>query len=890
MVRIGIKRFFYKSLIILILISLVQDFFFLGSTYATSGTRTITFSESTQRSQSQTISIPNLYQVQSVSVDNGTVSHTRSGNNITVNVNNGNWVNRESSYDPYLYPKAVSTYRESSNNSFPNSVSYNDESGYSTSIIFKDGDSFVTSGEFIPFGSKTVTGVRGPQSSSTFPSSIPYNEDGFSGNLATNGAPRVSSGTFQAADSKEVTRTVAGTSYSTFECRPVPSGGGWSRIRSNYSPDPYNYNVDGYTGSLNVTGASGHPGAPTPAPSPCSNIGEFQQTSMSANIYYAGTVTRPETDTRRYMQDYSGTVTRLETDTRIYRQNYRGTAYRGGTTYSNHTYAYEVTINYTINRSPILTLVNGIENDHALLGATSGYSDINIRGNVRDPDGDTITITATLNGKSKTATASNTVVSRAFNIPFDIVDDDIPVGRHTVDVVARDGKGGIARQSFDIHVFTFAEDGVYVLVDDLVHFPVKYSDVENDSMYEDQYKFVHNPQHFENYDRMRGQVGADKLSPYEQSRVGVIEDSDLWRNNAYTSFPTVGHYEVYYRARDNPKDDDRFDEFRYWSAPTPALNVYVHRKPVAQFKAYMLLSNGEVQIADQSYDLDSISQQERGIKEKEWSYRRIGTTNWTEGYPTTLNPSWRYELRQVVEDYQGETDEFIGPIEIVDDFPNSPPVAGFTHDSPYFVGDEIQITSTAYDIDDDPLSHRYVINQPNGSSFTSTEVNPSFRADHVGAYTVVQYVNDGIHSDVSYSDTIIVEDLEITGSVGHKERWEEIHSEEGNPSHHFYSGESFMLEATVTDAPVNKVWVEFSGDQINNSILSLDTDLSYLSNTEWHGTLYDEAMAEPRSRLKNGPVRFTFYVEYQNGVVRDDIVVVEIIGSAYETLKFYRSQ
>ena len=54
-----------------------------------SQTKTVTFGESTSQNGSQTVTIPYLANVKSVTVNTGSVSYTRSGSNLTINVSGG---------------------------------------------------------------------------------------------------------------------------------------------------------------------------------------------------------------------------------------------------------------------------------------------------------------------------------------------------------------------------------------------------------------------------------------------------------------------------------------------------------------------------------------------------------------------------------------------------------------------------------------------------------------------------------------------------------------------------------------------------------------------------------------------------------------------------------
>ncbi len=163
-----------KSLIVFV----VSILLFAQLSFA--ATQTVSFPESTQSSQSKTITIPGLVSVDSVTVNTGTVTKTVSGEQITINVSGGS---------PSRTTQGTTTAtdsRTSSSNSFPATISYS-SGGYSGTLN-KSGSSFVASGSYTPSDSKTVTSKLGPQEGTSFPASITYNSGGYSGTLTKSGS------------------------------------------------------------------------------------------------------------------------------------------------------------------------------------------------------------------------------------------------------------------------------------------------------------------------------------------------------------------------------------------------------------------------------------------------------------------------------------------------------------------------------------------------------------------------------------------------------------------------------------------------------------------------------------------------------------------------------
>ncbi|HET7628056.1 MAG TPA: hypothetical protein VFK44_06655 [Bacillales bacterium] len=222
---------------------------------------------------------------------------------------------------------------------------------------------------------------------------------------------------------------------------------------------------------------------------------------------------------------------------------------------------------------------------------------------------------------------------------------------------------------------------------------------------------------------------------------------------------------------------------------------------------------------------------------------------------------------------------------------NNPPSAEFEIDKTnYYIGDSIKVTGTASDPDDDPLTYKYLVTAPDGSTSTYSTKNFSYKTDQTGLYAIKQTVTD----NHGFSDTarlkVMVNQLAITGHVKHTPAWLQTHESFGHSRNFFYSGERFELEAQITSYPVkNNVKVDLEGTTVTGSERIVRTELSSITSTSWTGSLFDASMTDPATRLANGFVTFTFTVEYQNGTVRTDVVPVKIIGSVYDAFTFHRS-
>ena len=114
----------------------------------------------------------------------------------------------------------------------------------------------------------------------------------------------------------------------------------------------------------------------------------------------------------------------------------------------------------------------------------------------------------------------------------------------------------------------------YVLLGEEVIYKTYYIDPEQDAEYTREWYYDHDPDYFEN------SLG---LAPY----------SGLPLSQSVNMFDKVGKFDVVFRAKDNPKNDNRFDNYRLWSyMPLTKLVLYVHRKPIAQYTS-VLTENGD---------------------------------------------------------------------------------------------------------------------------------------------------------------------------------------------------------------------------------------------------------------------------------------------------------
>jgi len=200
--------------------------------YAATKQISVSFPTSTSQKQSKVVTLPSDFDsVSSATVDTGDVSYEIDGNQMTVNVDNGTYVSRDSYTNPQAEEKQVDTMQYNSTSTFPNTYAYSDYDGFSGTLN-AFGAPYVTSGSYITGASKTVTDKQTSVSTSNFPATITYDKDGYTGTLSKSGTPTksVTNGEDLPAEDKNVTESLTSN--------------------TNSFPSTISYNKDGFSGTL----------------------------------------------------------------------------------------------------------------------------------------------------------------------------------------------------------------------------------------------------------------------------------------------------------------------------------------------------------------------------------------------------------------------------------------------------------------------------------------------------------------------------------------------------------------------------------------------------------------------------------------------------------------
>lgn len=403
------------------------------------------------------------------------------------------------------------------------------------------------------------------------------------------------------------------------------------------------------------------------------------------------------------------------------------------------------TIPLSTNKKPNLTITS--QPGQTFMNE-NGFSTFNLTGNVQDPDNDTVDVIAEIpNVFYKKISISGTAASKGFSMPIDVLQENIPPGNYTVNVTVVDPLHLKAEATTNFNVTNRLKNKSFVLINTPVDIANSYSDYENDPAYALRYKYEHDPHFFDN-------------------SMGKISDSGLWRSTTYPSFPYSGVYVASFQAKDNPKDDERFNAYRKWSRDNlSSMTFHVHRKPIALFGAKLV--GGSLQLTDSSYDLDHITASNKGLHSWQWQYKETTSEIWIEGKPPAQLPTAdQYDIRLRVRDVDGENGMGVWSdwcLRTIGSSANLPPVALFTV-NPNSVSYRKSTTTIdkSFDPDNDPLdiySWNIVKNggQQVWSSWGGATTVPNIAAYGVGDYKITLQVHDnrGLWSE-PYSQSVQV--------------------------------------------------------------------------------------------------------------------------------------
>ncbi|MBW5447389.1 hypothetical protein GE107_15130 [Cohnella sp. CFH 77786] len=242
------------------------------------------------------------------------------------------------------------------------------------------------------------------------------------------------------------------------------------------------------------------------------------------------------------------------------------------------------------------------------------------------------------------------------------------------------------------------------------------------------------------------------------------------------TFDAVGNYRITLKAQDDPNasypyPSSVFAEYRKWSNEYWRI-ITVHRRPVADYSLSINPTNNNVVWNERSYDPDRwISSSNysteatgidykttRGIMERKYFYTTPSGVTVNQKL-TAPREAGTYKVGEQVKDEYGAWSYWNQQtIEIVNPVVDEPPTPGFTLSrTTLYRGEQLTITSTAYDREDGPaanIAHEYYVNGTLASTSRSTWTH-TFRT--LGTMTIRQAVCDstGQCAETSQSVTVL---------------------------------------------------------------------------------------------------------------------------------------
>lgn len=168
-------------------------------------------------------------------------------------------------------------------------------------------------------------------------------------------------------------------------------------------------------------------------------------------------------------------------------------------------------------------------------------------------------------------------------------------------------------------------------------------DLEGDPITDLGYQYVHNANYYDNSTGL--EPGA--VTTYS-------EENSTFSQALKTSIGKPGKYSIYRKIKDVPVANSSYTK----ESNIPKLDIYVHRKPIADFTLdwdySTVTATYQTTWVDKSYDLDhQYTDPQKGIVDRKIMYRKTSGDNvWIYAIPDNLS-SGTYELRYIVKDIEG---------------------------------------------------------------------------------------------------------------------------------------------------------------------------------------------------------------------------------------------
>ena len=293
----------------------------------------------------------------------------------------------------------------------------------------------------------------------------------------------------------------------------------------------------------------------------------------------------------------------------------------------------------------------------------------------------------------------------------------------------------------------------YVIADEQTVSYIKgYTDYENDPIGAEKWKYVQDPNYFENSN-------------------GVADFSGKELNAPVTKFHEVGKYTITYQAQDNPLNSNNFLNYRKWSNIATAV-IYVHRRPIANF--YVTKDDSKYICgferpllnvsSDTSYDLDHYSEYDKGIVQRKFRWKcssyisgygdSTPASSWMDGCPSNyyMHINETVTIEERVKDREGawsypctKTINYGDYIQLE----NNKPVASFLlQNNPIPEKTLNAIIDKSFDPDNDPLDDRHFWLLDSNSNVlkdygdNNVPSSDEFKNLSIGSYKLKEVVRD----------------------------------------------------------------------------------------------------------------------------------------------------
>ncbi|WP_326910681.1 family 16 glycoside hydrolase [Sedimentibacter sp. MB31-C6] len=278
----------------------------------------------------------------------------------------------------------------------------------------------------------------------------------------------------------------------------------------------------------------------------------------------------------------------------------------------------------------------------------------------------------------------------------------------------------------------------YILLNEEINYKVFYEDYEEDpQMNVENWRYEHDYRCFQN-------------------DLGKVAYDGLWLSESKNSFDKVGRFVTDYKTKDNPVgSDDNFEEYRKDSEmKNGPLNIYVHRKPIAQFTMDMTKSAStfSLTLTDTSYDLDHTNRADKGLVAREWSWKKVGESTWHSGKLTSGNNTEEYLVKLRVRDMDGENGLGVWSDDTVILITSQamPPISQFVLSSNVIAqGATLGITDTSYDPNGDTINQWEWKLYKEGTllgTYTAansqTAINNKIKTSGIGDFSITLQVSD----------------------------------------------------------------------------------------------------------------------------------------------------